>query len=149
MVTSARKLSEIAERIGAGDDPRHTLIAAIGQNNIDNYEPALNLVLVATYVRSEKTKGGIIIGGDKTRAEDRFQGKIGLVLKLGPSVNKSERAKLFDGRPLAAGDWIMYRASDAHEFFFIDANSSLDGCSARLIEDGLIMGRVTEPEAIY
>lgn len=148
-VTSTRKLSEIAERIGKGDDPRQTLIDSIGRTQIENFEPALNLVLVGTYVRSDRSPGGIYLGGDRTRAEDRFQGKIGLVLKLGPTVNTQPRAKLFAGDPLKVGEWIMYRASDASEFFFVDKKTGMDGSSARLIEDGLIFARVKDPEAIY
>jgi co-chaperonin GroES (HSP10) len=149
MVIATRKLSEIAEKIGAGGDPRAALIDGIGQKNIDGMEPAMNLILVATYVRNEKTKSGLIIGGDRTRAEDRFQGKIGLVLKLGPLVNAKNRPKVFGDYDVNVGDWIMYRTSDAHEFFFVDEKTGLDGSSARLIEDGLVMGRVQDPEAIY
>ena len=147
-VTSARKLSEIAEKIGAGGNPRVAIIDGIGQKAIDNFEPTLSYVLVGSYIRSEKTKSGIILGGDRTRAEDRFQGKIGLVLKIGPSVNAPERKQLL-GTPLAVGDWVMYRTSDANEFFFVDAKTGMDGSSARVIEDVLIMARVADPESIY
>ena len=148
-VTSARKLSEIAEKIASGADPRRTIIDGIGHKAISEFEPTLNYVLVGTYVRSEKTKGGIIKGGDRTRAEDRFQGKIGLVLKLGPSVNALDRKAILGGSPLAVGNWVMYRTSDANEFFFVDAKHELEGSSARVIEDVLIMARVADPESIY
>jgi co-chaperonin GroES (HSP10) len=152
-VTSARKLSEIAEKIASGADPRRTIIDGIGYKAISEFEPTLNYVLVGTYVRSEKTKSGIIKGGDRTRAEDRFQGKIGLVLKLGPSVNAADRKPLFGGHhdfaKLTVGDWVMYRTSDANEFFFVDAKHELEGSSARVIEDVLIMARVADPESIY
>lgn len=147
-VTSVRKLSEIAESIGAGNDPRRAIIEGIGQDLIDEYEPALNLILIGTYIRSDKTKSGLILGGDRTRAEDRFQGKVGLVLKLGPLVNSEQRPKIFDA-PIEVGDWITYRPSDALEFFFVDRRSPLDGSSARLIEDGLVMSRVKNPETIF
>ena len=147
-VTSVRKLSEIAQSIGEGADARQAIINSIGQKQIDAYEPAANLILIGTYVRSDKTKSGLILGGDRTRAEDRFQGKVGLVLKVGPSVNSPDRPKVF-AEPIKVGDWITYRASDALEFFFVDPNRPLDGSSARLIEDGLVMSRVKDPESIY
>jgi hypothetical protein len=148
-VTSVRKLSDLAEAIGRGADPRKAIIDGIGKQLIDDYEPALNLVLVGTYVRSNITESGLYLGGDKTRAEDRFQGKVGLVLKVGPSVNHGKRDKLFSDRPLEPGDWVMYRASDADEFFFVDKKKQMDGSSARLIEDGLIMARVKNPESVF
>ena len=148
-VTSVRKLSDIAEAIGKGKDARTVLIDAIGADNIENFEPFHNFILIATYVRSDKTKGGIIIGGDRTRAEDRFQGKIGMVLKVGPTAFRGAKPDSFGGITVNVGDWIMYKASDAHEFFFVDEKSSLDGSSCRLIEDTLIMGRVADPESIF
>lgn len=148
-VTSVRKLSDIAEKIGAGKDARTVLVDAIGANNIEGFEPFHNLVLVATYVRGDKTKGGIILGGDRTRAEDRFQGKIGLVLAVGPTAFVGKDKNSFGGVTVKPGDWVMYRTSDAHEFFFVDEQSSLEGASARLIEDTLIMARVNDPETIY
>ena len=44
-----------------------------------------NECLVATYISSHRTKGGIIIPG-KTQDEDRYQGKVGLLLACGPAA---------------------------------------------------------------
>ncbi len=148
-VTSVRKLSDIAEAIGKGKDAKTVLVDAIGADNIENFEPFHNLILIATYVRSDTTKGGIIIGGDRTRAEDRFQGKIGMVLKVGPTAFKDDRMVSFGGVTVKPGDWIMYRASDADEFFFVDEKSALDGSSCRLIQDTLVKARVADPESIF
>jgi hypothetical protein len=146
-VTAARKLSEIAEKIGRGRDPRAVIVDAIGRDLIAQFEPAHDLVLVATYVRSDTLKSGLILGGDRTRAEDRFQGKIGLVLKAGPTLQTPEP---FGGdNPIQVDDWIMYRASDAHEFFFVHEDKPLDGASVRLIEKGLIFARVQNPESVF
>lgn len=147
-VISTRKLAHIAEQIGLGADARQTIIDAIGEDRVNSFEPACNLILVGTYIRSNKTKGGIIMGGDNTRAEDRYQGKVGLVLKLGPMVNGSDRPNILGG-PINVGDWIMYRTSDAHEFFFTDKDRPIEGSSVRLIEDGLVMGRIVDPETVF
>lgn len=144
-VTSVRRLSEIAEKISAGSDARQVLIDAIGQKAIDDCEPAYDYIMIATYIRSEKTKGGIIIGGDKTRAEDRFQGKVGLVLKCGPMVDSEKYPGPF-ATPIKIGDWITYRPSDANEFFF---TQGLDGVSARVISQSLLLKRIKDPEAIF
>lgn len=148
-VTAARTLSAIAEKIGLGQDARETLIESIGPQNIAEFEPFHNLILVGTYVRSDKSKGGIIIGADRTRQEDRFQGKIGLVLKVGPMAFKDDNVNKFGGLKVTPGDWIMYRTSDAQEFFFVDRKTGLDGTSARLLEDVHVKARVTDPELIY
>jgi hypothetical protein len=154
-VTSVRKLSDIAEAIGKGKDARTVLVDAVGKDNIEQFEPFHNFVLVATYVQPPKMMKGPdgklipFFSSDRTQQEDRFQGKIGLVLKVGPIAFKGAKPDSFGGISLQVGDWIMYRTSDAHEFFFVDQKSKLDGCSCRLIEDTLIMGRVADPESIF
>ena len=147
-VTSVRKLSEIAEKISAGQDARQVLLNEIGKENIDNYDPGYDLVLIATYVRSNITKGGIQIGGDKSLLENRFQGTVGLVLKMGPYVDTEKYPGPFTTK-LKVGDWIIYKPSDADEFFFVDKKSPLDGVSCRLIQQGLIKGRIQNPEAVF
>ena len=148
-VVAARKLSEIAEKVGRGLDPRRAVIDAVGQSNIDKFEVFHNLVLVGTYARSDKLKSGLILGGDRTRAEDRFQGKIGLVLKVGPMAFQDDAVNKFGGVTVKPGDWVMYRTSDAQEFFFVDEDKPLDGASARLIEDSHIKARVADPALIF
>jgi co-chaperonin GroES (HSP10) len=48
-----------------------------------------NECLVATYIKASVTKGGIIIPG-ATQAEDRYQGKVGLLLATGPDAFEYE-----------------------------------------------------------
>lgn len=51
-----------------------------------------NRCLVATYINPAVTKGGIIIPG-KTQEEDRWQGKVGLLLAVGPSAFDFEEVR--------------------------------------------------------
>ena len=146
-VTATRKLAEIAAL--SGHDPKRAILSAIGQYNIDQFEPFHNLVLVGVYVRPEKTVGGIIIGGDKTRSADRFEGKVGLVLKVGPIAFNDDAVNKFGGKRVMPGDWVMYRTSDAMEFFFVDRDSRLDGTSVRMVQDIYIQARIENPEWIY
>ena len=154
-VTSVRKLSDIAEAIGKGKDARTVLVDALGKENIDQFEPFHNLILIATWVTPPKMMKGPdgtmvkFLLSDKTQQEDRFQGKVGLVLKVGPTAFKGKTPESFGGVTVKPGDWVMYKPSDAHEFYFVDKKHSLDGASARLIEDTLVMGRVADPESIF
>jgi hypothetical protein len=154
-VTSVRKLSEIAEAIGKGKDARSALVDAIGQDNIENFEPFHNLILIATYIQPPKMMKGPdgkdvpFFSSDKTQQEDRFQGKVGLVLKVGPTAFIGKTPESFGGITVKPGEWLMYKASDAHEFYFVDKLRKLDGSSCRLIEDTLVMGRVADPESIF
>ena len=46
------------------------------------------------------------------------------------------------------GDWVMYRASDGFEMFFVD-NNGRDGTPCRLIEDVLIMAKIDDPSLVW
>lgn len=131
----------------ANRDTRKTLLDMAGP--LTDYEIFHNLVLVATYVEPEVTAGGVIIP-QKTIDENRFQGKIGLVLKCGPMAFVDDGAVKFGKIDVKYGDWVMYRPSDGIELFIKDrTGTSNDGISCRLIEDALIKGRVSDPALIY
>jgi hypothetical protein len=51
-------------------------------------------VLVMGYTPAERTKGGIILTA-RARDEDRFQGKIGLVVAMGPGAFKDDAIAKF------------------------------------------------------
>ncbi len=71
-------------------------------------------ILVALYQRPEKTDGGVFLT-DKMRGEDIYQGKSGLVIKMGPLAFHDEPAYsppiTWPVKP-KIGDWILFRASD-------------------------------------
>lgn len=145
-------LRSIAQAANA--DPVSHLMAKAG--SLTNYAVAHNLVLVATYVRPpRKMKGpdGTEIEfhyTDKTLMEDRFQGKVGLVLKCGPMAFKDDGATKFGGFSVEPGDWVLYRNSDAWELFIKDMTSANnDGLPVRLIEDIFIKARVSDPSLVY
>lgn len=138
------KLHEIAQ--AAQHDPAAALINALPKAAWD-YEVFHNKVLVATYVPPEVTKGGIVIPV-KSMAESRFQGKVGLVLKVGPLAFKDDKVNQFGGVTVKEGDWIVFRYSDAVELFFVDDNGRT-ATSCRLIDDSAIFGRTPDPALIY
>lgn len=138
------KLREIAQ--AAQTDPFGSLMNALPKAAFD-FEVFHSKVLVATYIPPEKTKGGII-RPDRSIGEDRFQGKIGLVIKTGPLAFEDDRVNHFGGVKIKEGDWVMYRPSDGIEFFFMDDNGR-EGVSCRLVEDANILGRTPDPALIY
>ena len=137
-------LRAIAE--AANFDPKKALFKAAGP--MQEYEVFHNFVLVATYIPPEKI--GSIYVTDRTLAEARFQGKIGLVLKCGPlAFNESVMAN-FGGVHIEIGDWVLSRPSDGLELFIKDySGKANDGLACRLIEDSLIKGRVRDPSLVY
>lgn len=141
MRANLRAIAQAANR-----DPKQALLDSAGP--MTEYEVFHNLVLVATYIPSEKI--GSIIVPDKTMAENRFQGKIGLVLKVGPTAFHDDAQVKFGGINIEPGDWVMYRPSDGTELFIKDRMGlANDGLPCRLFADTLILGRVSDPALIY
>lgn len=121
------------------EDPREKLLREVG--DLANLEIFNNQVLVATYIRPEKTKSGIIVT-HKTLDEDRYQSKIGLVLQIGPAAfNDPDGVWFKDARP-QVGDWILFRNSDGWEM-------QIRKTLCRMLADTSIRGRVQHPDDIY
>jgi co-chaperonin GroES (HSP10) len=129
------KLREIAE--GSITDPRRALTESVG--DISGFVLQGQRILVATYIRPAVSKGGVHMP-DRTLAEDRYQGKVGLVVKVGQGIPEP---------PLySVGDWVTYRASDGFEMFFVDANG-LDGTPCRVLDELSVIGTIDDPAKIW
>lgn len=121
------------------EDPKAKLQKEFGALN--GLELFNNHVLVATYIRPKKTKSGIIFT-DQTGDEDRFQGKVGLIVGLGPSAFVDSEGKWFSGAQLTVGDWVIYRASDGWA-------TKINGVECRMLADTAVRGRVADVDMVY
>jgi len=112
-----------------------------------------NRVLVASFIRPEKTSGGII-RPDAVREEDKWQGKAGLILAVGPSAFDFEEMD----DPLdpecqeehnipKIGDWVFFRGSDTWDSGLQVAPGV--GAHCRFIFDDAIIGRIADPATIW
>lgn len=100
-----------------------------------------NQVLIGIWIRPEKTAGGVYLT-DRQREEDKWQGKVGLVLKKGPMAFVNDARNDFQGQNIEVGDWVLFRVSDG---FSLNVNE----VSCRLVEDIHIRGTVISPDIIY
>jgi co-chaperonin GroES (HSP10) len=110
---------------------------------VDDYHLFHNKVLVAVYERPTNTKsaGGIIIP-DKNLEEDKFQGKVGLVLKVGPGAFVDDEHNKFFGMSVSPGDWVVFRPSDTWA-------AKIKGKLCRHLEDSNIVARIPSPDFVY
>jgi len=121
-------------------DPREALLASLG--DISKIELFNNQVLVAIYVRPEKTKSGLYIP-ESNRDEDRFQSKIGLLLKAGPQAFHDPEGKWFDGQVFTEKeDWLIVRPSDGWAL-------QINKVNCRIFDDISVRGRVPSPDYIW
>jgi len=122
-------------------DPKITLKESVG--DISNVEIFNNQVLVAVYIRPNKTK----LGGkdfyltDNVVDEDRFQGKVGLLLKKG-STAFVESDGWFVNTTFELDDWLVFKPSDGWSL-------TVNGVLCRIIEDINVRGRVDTPDRVW
>lgn len=66
-------------------------------------------VLIAVFKRPGKTAGGILLT-ERTRDEDDYQGRVGLVIALGPDTYRDDRMRVYAGPWVQPGDWVVFPA---------------------------------------
>jgi co-chaperonin GroES (HSP10) len=120
-------------------DPKQDLIDKVG--NIDDIEIFNNKILVAVYVRPEKTKSGIYLP-DAHRDEDKVQGKVGLVMKMGPEAFDDPNGTWFNGIKVNSGDWVVFRPSDGWSI-------TINGVLCRMLDDTNVRGRIRQPDQVW
>lgn len=118
-----------------------------------------NRVLVCTYVEAEVTASGIIKPQSRID-ESKYQGKVGLVLKLGPVAfdydeirhdledpsATPEAVNEYHGVPVV-GDWVFFRGSDTWDCAL--AVEPGKGVHCRFINDDSIVGVISDPSTIW
>lgn len=123
-------------------DPKQEILSRV-RGLIDDILPMTTEVICGIYVRPERTAGGIILPQDKgMRREDEYQGKVGLVLKMGPlAFTDDENHKWGDVKP-KVGDWVLWRVGDTFPF-------SLGDAPCRFVDEGLIRAILPGPDIVY
>lgn len=128
-------------------DPKQAILDRVG--DLSGVELFGSDMLVAIYKRPEKTKSGLILT-DTTRKEDVHQGKVGLVVKMGPFCYIDEEGNKF--RDISVGDWIVFRPSDGWQITLNTLQKSIsreDVVDCRIVGDANVRMRVMDPDYIY
>ncbi len=120
-------------------DPKKKILDEIG--DISTFEIFNNNILVAVYQRPAKTKSGIFLT-DKTTEEDRFQSKVGLLVKMGSRAFEPNDEGWFDGVKFELSDWITFRPSDGW-------NITVNGVLCRMLSDTQVRGRSKHPDEVW
>lgn len=120
-------------------EPKKKILDEIG--DISNFEIFNNNILVAVYQRPAKTKSGLFLT-DKTTEEDRFQSKVGLLIKTGRRAFEANDEGWFDGVTFKLNDWIVFRPSDGW-------NITVNGVLCRMLSDTQVRGRTQHPDEVW
>ena len=128
-------------------DPAEHLRDQLG--DISAIELTNNQFMVAVYIRPEMTKGGIALP-KSVRDEDRFQGKVGLIVKMGPEAFRDPDGKWFSGLRVDVGDWVVFRPSDGWGITIRGAGCKADrGVLCRVLDDVDLKAKIPSPEYVY
>jgi co-chaperonin GroES (HSP10) len=120
-------------------DPKKNLLEEIG--SVNDLEIFNNQILCAVYIRPEKTKSGIYLT-DKAREEDKFQGKVGLIVKMGPEAFADGSGEWFSNNTFSVNDWVLFRPSDGWSI-------TVNGVLCRILDDINVRGRVQHPDQVW
>lgn len=123
------------------EDPKDTIRSKLSEDILSNFTVFHNQILVATYIRPERTAAGLFLP-EQTRGEDRFQGKVGLVMQMGPLAFQDDDRVKFHGQQVAAGDWVVYRPSDGWAV-------TINGVDCRVLSDTDIKMSIASPDAVF
>lgn len=123
------------------DEAMEETLGRIG--DISEFQVFHNDVVVAIYIRPDRTKSGLILT-DRTRDEDKYQGKVGLVVKMGAEAFNDPSGNWFQGVNVKVGDWVWFRASDG---FALSINDREGLC--RVLKDTSIRGTIPRPDMIW
>lgn len=133
-------------------DPKKTILDKLG--DVPGFEIASNELLVAIYQRDEVSPGGIVMTA-KTLKEDVYQGKVGLIVKIGENFNplwSDPYTGEKGGVPLALHDWIVFRTSDTWplEVNVRDGVFEKDGfVVCRLVLARQVRMKVADPNTVW
>lgn len=120
-------------------DPAQKILEEVG--DLSKIELFNNQILVGVYIRPQKTKSGLYLS-DKTTDEDRFQSKVGLLLKQGPRAFEHNDEGWFDGETFNLNDWLVFRPSDGWSI-------TVHGVLCRILIDTQVKMRVPNPDEVW
>jgi co-chaperonin GroES (HSP10) len=120
-------------------DPKKVILDDMG--DISNVKLFNNQVLVAIYLRPEQTSTGVWLP-EKNRDEDKYQGKAGLVIKLGPLAFDETNDNFFKDVDVKLHDWVYFKPSDGWSI-------TVHGVLCRILDDSAVRGKIDAPDVVW
>lgn len=125
------------ESISKATDPKQAILDFVG--DLSGFEVIGDRVLVGIYMRPEKTSGGII-RPDMNKAEDVWQGKVGLVLKWGPDAFVDDNGELYEQR-VEVGEWGVFFVGDGKPM-------EVNKAPCRIVKSASFVAKINNPEMV-
>jgi hypothetical protein len=135
-VHSAPKIHQISQAA----DPKRGIIDAAG--DLKSIEVFSDLVLIGTYIRSEKTVSGKLILPKEYLEEDEHQSKTGLVLKAGPLAYGDWEDDVSRGTNATLHTWVAFAIKDTWP-------CQVNGAPCRFVPYDKLRARLSDPRMVF
>jgi hypothetical protein len=144
MATVAPFNKFVPPRINTSDAVK-TIWDSLGES-LDKFYLMRNQILV---VKFSPDKVGSLYRANSSKKEDVWQGKVGLVVKMGKIAFVDDARTQFYGEGCEVGQWVMYRSSDGYDVEITPNGWSGDHIPCRVLEEVHIKGILDEPDLVY
>lgn len=134
-IVSAPKILEISQ----ANDAKQAILKAVG--DLSGIDVLSDLVLLGTYIRPEKTSGGIIRPRENVE-EDEHQGKVGLVLKKGPIAYGDWEDDEHLGKNATLHTWVVFQTANTWKF-------QLNGVACSVVPYERLRLRIDDPTKVF
>lgn len=126
-------------------DPKKEILKLVGKQ-LKDVELIGNAILIAVYKRPKtaRYKSLTLQLADQTLKEDDYQGKVGLVVAMGPMAFVDDDRTNFYGQKVEIGDWVVIRPSDGWGLT-LTGNEVL----CRIVTEGAIRMKIPSPDAVW
>ena len=114
--------------------------------DLSSFDVFGNRVLVAQYIRHRVSAN--IYAASQTQTEDRWQGKVGLVIRLGPQAFVDDDRFNFCGKRAKVGDWVVFSVSDGTALDLV-REGSMDRVPCKMILDDQVAAVISRPDIVY
>lgn len=108
-----------------------------------------NRILVAKFQRTTLGSGRLL-AAEQTKTEDKWQGKVGLVVKIGTIAFEDDEATgtYWHGDGVAVGDWVFFNYGDGTDIEVCPDDSN-ERVHCKILKEGEIIGRVPRPDIFF
>jgi hypothetical protein len=132
----------------AGHDPAKQIHDALkdARVDLDGIRIEHNNILVACYIGSEKIAGTSLLRTQNQVKEDEYQGKVGLVLKVGPGAYLDDDRTKFHGMTIAPGDWVLTMPTAGWQ---LKLGGMFGGVLCKIVQDTSVKAKVSDPDGVF
>ena len=146
--TPTHTVGHLDDEVGHFAENAASIRSAIGERLLSLVDVKMNQILIAIWQRPTERRlgnGATLYIPEKSDmiAEQTYQGKTGLVLKLGPRAYESDDAVIYeDADKVSVGDWVVFRKGEGMAL-------RLHGVDCLLTTERGIKMRVPRPDEVY